>query len=107
MSDQVPPENLGHTFHMHAIYDFMDDTLLAREVYGILGFSTKEIDAIYKIASAVKRRMGNPTKDFVQVGEGNQAEIMDDTNAQMVANFCGVGRGMYIFMVLYEKCVQC
>merc|ERR1719492_281060 len=36
--------------------------------------------------------MGNLTKDFVPVGKEEQAEVKDETNAEKVADLCGIDR---------------
>merc|ERR1711981_1285148 len=63
----------------------------ADEAYDILGFSNEEKYNIYKL-TAVVMHMGNLTKDFVPVGKEEQAEIKDDTNADKVAEICGIDK---------------
>ena len=59
------------------------------EAYDILGFASDDKYNVYKL-TAVVMHMGNLTKDFVPVGKDEQAEVKDDTNAQKVANICGI-----------------
>jgi len=69
--------------------DDKEDMMFADQAYDILGFSNDEKYNIYKLTSVVMH-MGNFTKDFVPVGKDEQAEIKDDTNAQKVAELCGI-----------------
>jgi len=69
--------------------DDKEDMMFADQAYDILGFSNEEKYNIYKLTSVVMH-MGNFTKDFVPVGKEEQAEIKDDTNAQKVAQLCGI-----------------
>jgi len=69
--------------------DDKEDMMFAHEAYGILGFSEEETYNVYKLTSVVMH-MGNLTKDFVPVGKEEQAEVKDETNAQKVAEICGV-----------------
>merc|ERR1719365_584748 len=103
MSDQVP--DLKEKAHLsNDIYDYWwvsqgkvtvpsiddkEDMMFADEAYDILGFTNEEKYNIYKL-TAVVMHMGNLTKDFVQVGKEEQAEIKDDTNAVKVADICGI-----------------
>merc|ERR1712076_81508 len=63
--------------------------MFADEAYDILGFTNEEKYNIYKL-TAVVMHMGNLTKDFVPVGKEEQAEIKDESNAQKVAEICGI-----------------
>merc|ERR1739847_225015 len=65
--------------------------MFAHEAYGILGFTPEETYNVYKL-TAVVVHMGNLTKDFVPVGKDEQAEIKDDTNADKVADICGIDK---------------
>merc|ERR1719203_129871 len=65
--------------------------MFAHEAYDILGFTEEEKYNVYKL-TAIVMHMGNMTKDFVPVGKEEQAEIKDDTNAQKVAEICGIDR---------------
>ena len=69
--------------------DDKEDMQFADEAYDILGFTNDEKYNVYKL-TAVVMHMGNLTKDFVPVGKDEQAEVKDDTNAQKVANLCGI-----------------
>merc|ERR1712121_342767 len=69
--------------------DDKEDMMYADEAYDILGFTNEEKYNIYKL-TAVVMHMGNLTKDFVPVGKEEQAEIKDETNAQKVADICGI-----------------
>ena len=66
-----------------------EDMMFAHEAYKILGFSEDETYNIYKL-TAVVMHMGNMTKDFVPVGKEEQAEIKNETNAEKVADLCGI-----------------
>merc|ERR1712045_432089 len=103
MSDQVP-DLKEKCLLSNDIYDYWwvsqgkvtvpsiddkEDTMFADEAYGILGFTKEEKYNIYKL-TAVVMHMGNLTKDFVPVGKEEQAEVKDDTNAQKVAQLCGI-----------------
>merc|ERR1712079_663544 len=46
---------------------------------------------VYKL-TAVVMHMGNLTKDFVPVGKEEQAEVKDETNAEKVADICGIDK---------------
>jgi len=103
MSDQVP--DIKAKCHLSDnIYDYWwvsqgkttvpsiddkEDMMFAHEAYGILGFTEEETYNIYKL-TAVVMHMGNLTKDFVPVGKEEQAEVKDETNANKVADICGV-----------------
>jgi len=65
--------------------------MFAHEAYAILGFSPEETYNVYKL-TAIVMHMGNLTKDFVPVGKEEQAEIKDETNAEKVAELCGIDR---------------
>merc|ERR1719278_555771 len=69
--------------------DDKEDMMFAHEAYKILGFSDEETYNVYKL-TAIVMHMGNLTKDFVPVGKEEQAEVKDDTNAQKVAEICGI-----------------
>merc|ERR1711971_808269 len=69
--------------------DDKEDMMFAHEAYSILGFSPEETYNVYKL-TAIVMHMGNLTKDFVPVGKEEQAEIKDDTNADKVAELCGI-----------------
>merc|ERR1719431_1993870 len=71
--------------------DDKEDMMFAHEAYDILGFSEEEKYNVYKL-TAIVMHMGNLTKDFVPVGKEEQAEIKDDTNADKVAELCGIDR---------------
>merc|ERR1739844_800541 len=66
-----------------------EDMMFAHEAYDILGFTEEEKYNVYRL-TAIVMHMGNMTKDFVPVGKEEQAEIKDDTNAQKVADICGI-----------------
>merc|ERR1712083_791394 len=66
-----------------------EDMMFAHEAYDILGFTEEEKYNVYRL-TAIVMHMGNMTKDFVPVGKEEQAEIKDDTNAQKVAELCGI-----------------
>merc|ERR1712012_576619 len=105
MSDQVPGCK-EKCFLSDDIYDYWwvsqgkttvpsiddkEDMMDADEAYDILGFTTEEKYNIYKL-TAVVMHMGNFTKDFVPVGKEEQAEVKDETNADKVANICGIDK---------------
>merc|ERR1712158_247114 len=71
--------------------DDKEDMGFADEAYDILGFTNAEKYNIYKL-TAVVMHMGNLTKDFVPVGKEEQAEIKDETNADKVAEICGIDK---------------
>merc|ERR1712165_122966 len=71
--------------------DDKEDMGFADEAYDILGFTNSEKYNIYKL-TAVVMHMGNLTKDFVPVGKEEQAEIKDETNAEKVAEICGIDK---------------
>merc|ERR1712066_53642 len=71
--------------------DDKEDMMYADEAYDILGFTTEEKYNIYKCTACVMH-MGNLTKDFVPVGKEEQAEVKDETNADKVAEICGIDR---------------
>merc|ERR1712077_20498 len=71
--------------------DDKEDMQFADEAYDILGFTNAEKYNIYKL-TAVVMHMGNLTKDFVPVGKEEQAEIKDETNADKVAEICGIDK---------------
>merc|ERR1712170_58703 len=105
MSDQVP--DCKEKCHLtDNIYDYWwvsqgkttvdsiddkEDMMFADEAYDILGFSNEEKYNIYKL-TAVVMHMGNFTKDFVPVGKEEQAEVKDETNADKVADICGIDK---------------
>merc|ERR1712158_152527 len=68
-----------------------EDMMFAHEAYDILGFTEEEKYNVYKL-TAIVMHMGNLTKDFVPVGKEEQAEIKDETNAEKVAELCGIDR---------------
>merc|ERR1712012_578665 len=68
-----------------------EDMMFAHEAYKILGFSDEETYNVYKL-TAIVMHMGNLTKDFVPVGKEEQAEVKDETNAEKVADLCGIDR---------------
>merc|ERR1711863_14223 len=105
MSDQVP-DLKEKAFLSDDIYDYWwvsqgkttvpsiddkEDMMFAHEAYHILGFTEEEIYNVYKL-TAVVMHMGNLTKDFVPVGKEEQAEVKDETNAQKVADICGIDK---------------
>merc|ERR1711936_1016021 len=105
MSDQVP-DCKAKCLLSDDIYDYWwvsqgkttvpsiddkEDMMFAHEAYDILGFTEEEKYNVYKL-SAIVMHMGNMTKDFVPVGKEEQAEIKDDTNAEKVAELCGIDR---------------
>merc|ERR1719158_1589833 len=105
MSDQVP-DLKTKALLSNDIYDYWwvsqgkvtvpsiddkEDMQFADEAYDILGFTHSEKYNIYKL-TAVVMHMGNFTKDFVPVGKEEQAEIKDETNAQKVAEICGIDK---------------
>merc|ERR1719447_1790257 len=65
--------------------------MFAHEAYDILGFTEEEKYNVYKL-TAVVMHMGNLSKDFVPVGKEEQAEVKDETNAEKVADLCGIDR---------------
>ena len=69
--------------------DDKEDMQYADEAFDVLGFSQQEKYDVF-INTACMMHMGNMTKDFVPVGKDEQAEIKDDTNAQKVAQLCGI-----------------
>merc|ERR1712180_7741 len=71
--------------------DDKEDMMYADEAYDILGFTEEEKYNVYKL-TAVVMHMGNLSKDFVPVGKEEQAEVKDETNAEKVANICGIDR---------------
>merc|ERR1711878_169669 len=80
----------------HAFYNLMSDQVpgLKEKCFlsnDIFGFSNEEKYNIYKL-TAVVMHMGNFTKDFVPVGKEEQAEVKDETNAEKVANICGIDK---------------
>merc|ERR1712213_72601 len=105
MSDQVP--DLKEKAHLSDnIYDYWwvsqgkvtvdsiddkEDMMFANETFDILGFTNDEKYNCYKL-TAVVMHMGNLTKDFVPVGKEEQAEIKDETNANKVADICGIDK---------------
>merc|ERR1712142_980011 len=103
MSDQVP-DCKEKCLLSNDIYDYWyvsqgkttvpsiddkEDMMFAHEAYDILGFTEEETYNVYKL-TAVVMHMGNLTKDFVPVGKEEQAEVKDETNAQKVADICGI-----------------
>merc|ERR1739838_426303 len=103
MSDQVP-DCKAKCLLSDDIYDYWwvsqgkttvpsindkEDMMFAHEAYDILGFTEEEKYNVYRL-TAIVMHMGNMTKDFVPVGKEEQAEIKDDTNAQKVAELCGI-----------------
>ena len=103
MSDQVP-DCKAKCLLSDDIYDYWwvsqgkttvpsindkEDMMFAHEAYDILGFTEDEKYNVYKL-TAIVMHMGNMTKDFVPVGKEEQAEIKNDTNAQKVAELCGI-----------------
>merc|ERR1711988_1936984 len=105
MSDQVP--DIKEKCHLsNDIYDYWwvsqgkttvpsiddkEDMMFAHEAYKILGFSEEETYNVYKL-TAIVMHMGNLTKDFVPVGKEEQAEVKDETNAEKVADLCGIDK---------------
>jgi len=71
--------------------DDKEDMMFAHEAYDILGFTEEEKYNVYKL-TAVVMHMGNLSKDFVPVGKEEQAEVKDETNAEKVADLCGIDR---------------
>merc|ERR1739842_175525 len=69
--------------------DVISFMMFAHEAYDILGFTEEEKYNVYKL-TAIVMHMGNMTKDFVPVGKEEQAEIKNETNAQKVAELCGI-----------------
>merc|ERR1712223_1036590 len=105
MSDQVP-DLKSKALLTNNIYDYWwvsqgkttvdsiddkEDMMFADEAYDILGFTEEEKYNVYKL-TAIVMHMGNLTKDFVPVGKEEQAEVKDDTNADKVADLCGIDR---------------
>merc|ERR1712001_368364 len=105
MSDQVP-DCKEKCLLSNDIYDYWwvsqgkttvpsiddkEDMMFAHEAYSILGFSEEETYNVYKL-TAIVMHMGNLTKDFVPVGKEEQAEVKDETNAEKVADLCGIDR---------------
>merc|ERR1719232_1147634 len=105
MSDQVP-DLKEKCILSNDIYDYWwvsqgkvtvpsiddkEDMMFADEAYDILGFTNEEKYNIYKL-TAVVMHMGNLTKDFVPVGKEEQAEVKDETNAEKVAELCGIDK---------------
>merc|ERR1711963_889426 len=105
MSDQVP--DCKEKCHLsNDIYDYWwvsqgkttvpsiddkEDMMFAHEAYDILGFTQEEKYNVYKL-TAVVMHMGNLTKDFVPVGKEEQAEVKNETNAEKVADICGIDK---------------
>jgi len=105
MSDQVP--DLKEKAHLtNDIYDYWwvsqgkvtvpsiddkEDMQFADEAYDILGFTNDEKYNVYRL-TAVVMHMGNFTKDFVPVGKEEQAEVKDETNAEKLADICGIDK---------------
>jgi len=105
MSDQVP--DCKEKCHLtDNIYDYWwvsqgkitvdsiddkEDMQFADEAYDILGFTNEEKYNVYKL-TAVVMHMGNLTKDFVPVGKEEQAEVKDETNANKIADICGIDK---------------
>jgi len=105
MSDQVP--DCKEKCHLtDNIYDYWwvsqgkitvdsiddkEDMQFADEAYDILGFTNDEKYNVYKL-TAVVMHMGNLTKDFVPVGKEEQAEVKDETNANKIAEICGIDK---------------
>merc|ERR1711936_1215227 len=71
--------------------DDKEDMMFAHEAYDILGFTEEETYNVYKL-TAIVMHMGNMTKDFVPVGKEEQAEIKNETNADKVAEICGIDK---------------
>merc|ERR1711899_622515 len=105
MSDQIP-DIKGKCHLSNDIYDYWwvsqgkttvpsiddkEDMQFAHEAYDILGFSEDEKYNVYKL-TAIVMHMGNLTKDFVPVGKEEQAEVKDETNAEKVADLCGIDK---------------
>merc|ERR1711874_289796 len=105
MSDQVP-DLKAKALLTNDIYDYWwvsqgkttvdsiddkEDMMFAHEAYDILGFTNEEKYNVYKL-TAIVMHMGNLTKDFVPVGKEEQAEIKDETNADKVAEICGIDK---------------
>merc|ERR1719223_2238999 len=61
----------------------------ADEAFDILGFTSDEKYDCYRL-TAIVMHMGNLTKDFVPVGKEEQAEVKDETNANKIAEICGI-----------------
>merc|ERR1719223_1639526 len=61
----------------------------ADEAFDILGFTSEEKYNCYRL-TAIVMHMGNLTKDFVPVGKEEQAEVKDETNANKIAEICGI-----------------
>jgi len=105
MSDQVP--DIKEKCHLsNDIYDYWwvsqgkttvpsiddkEDMMFAHEAYDILGFTQEEKYNVYKL-TAVVMHFGNLSKDFVPVGKEEQAEVKDETNAEKVADICGIDK---------------
>merc|ERR1719511_327811 len=105
MSDEVP--DIKEKCHLsNDIYDYWwvsqgkttvpsiddkEDMMFAHEAYDILGFTQEEKYNVYKL-TAVVMHFGNLSKDFVPVGKEEQAEVKDETNAEKVADLCGIDR---------------
>merc|ERR1712001_400307 len=105
MSDQVP-DLKSKALLSNDIYDYWwvsqgkvtvesiddkEDMQFADEAFDILGFTTEEKYNIYKL-TAVVMHMGNLTKDFRPVGKEEQADLAEETNAQKVADICGIDK---------------
>lgn len=103
MSDQVP-DIKSKCLLSNNIYDYWwvsqgkvtvpsiddkEDMMFANEAFDILGFSEEEKYNVYKL-TAVVMHMGNLTKDFVPVGKEEQAEVKNESNAEKVAEICGI-----------------
>merc|ERR1719270_2854762 len=71
--------------------DDKEDMMYADEAYDILGFTNEEKYNVYRL-TAVVMHMGNFTKDFVPVGKEEQAEVKDETNAEKLADICGIDK---------------
>merc|ERR1711935_778313 len=73
----------------HAFYNIMSDQVPDCKAKCLL--SDEEKYNVYRL-TAVVMHMGNMTKDFVPVGKDEQAEVKDETNADKVAELCGIDR---------------
>merc|ERR1711878_225926 len=71
--------------------DDKEDMMFADEAFDILGFSQTMKYDVFK-NTACMMHMGNMTTDFVPVGKEEQAEIKDETNANKVAEICGIDK---------------
>jgi myosin heavy chain 6/7 len=71
--------------------DDKEDMMFADQGFDVLGFTKEEKYNIYRLTSVVMH-LGNFTKDFIPVGKEEQADVKDETNADKVADLCGIDK---------------